>query len=66
MPKNERQTYRQELDRAIGNLDWALEHLRRMAVAYQEHHPEVSEVCELAAIGLVTTQELITALKAMI
>jgi hypothetical protein len=66
MPANVRQHYRQELDRAVGNLDWCLEHLRRMAVAYQEHHPEVTEVCELAAIGTITVQELVTALKAMI
>ena len=66
MPGNDRQTYRQELDRASGNLDWAMEHLLRMAVAYQEHHPEVTEVCELTAGGLLACQELMTALKAMI
>lgn len=66
MPGNDRQTYRQELDRAIGNLDWAMEHVRRMSVAYQEHHPEVSEVCELAGGGLMAVQELLTNLKAMI
>lgn len=66
MPANDRQTYRQELDRASGNIDWALEHLRRMAEAYREHHEEVTQVCELAGAGLFTIQDLIKRLKEMI
>ena len=66
MPGNDRQTYRQELDRAIGNLDWAMEHVRRMAVAYEEAHPEVTQVCELAAGGMMVIQDLLANLKAMI
>lgn len=66
MPKNDRQTYRQELDRANGNLDWAMEHLRRMAEAYRPHHEEVSEVCELAGAALLQVQGLLSNLKEMI
>jgi hypothetical protein len=66
MPKNDRQTYRQELDRAMGNLDWAMEHLRRMAETYKPHHEEVAEVCELAGAGLLMIQELMVKLKEMI
>lgn len=63
---NDRQTYKEELTRAEGNLDWAMTHIMRMAQAYQEHHPEVSEVCELAGAGLMGVQELLATLKKMI
>lgn len=66
MPANARQTYKQEMERAIGNLDWGIEHCRRIAEAYREHHEEVSEVCELAAMGMITVQELLRALEKMI
>lgn len=66
MPKNERQTYKQELERAIGNIDWAVEHLRRVAETYRPHHEEVSEVCEVACVGLVTAQEVMKALQSML
>ena len=66
MPRNDRHTYRDELNRAIGNIDWCMEHLRRMAEAYREHHEEVSETCELFAVGLYQIQEGIARLKEMI
>ena len=66
MPANARQTYKQELDRAINNLDWGIEHVRRMAIADEKDHEEVTQVCELAATGMMTCQELLNTLKRMI
>jgi len=48
--------YREELERAVTNLEMALTHLVRVGLAYSEPHPEitekVNEICEaLASIG---------------
>jgi hypothetical protein len=33
---------RQEMRRAIGNLEWALEHLARVIITYKDEHPEIA------------------------
>lgn len=44
MPRNTRQWAKQELDRAIGNLDWFKTHLDPIGATYLEHHPEISNM----------------------
>lgn len=66
MPKSDRQTYKRELDRAVGNIEGAMEHIMRIAIEFEEHHPEVTAVCELAGQGLLEVENLIKALNATI
>ena len=41
---------KQELKRSIGNIEWAIEHIARVALIYKDEHPEIAlpliEVCE--------------------
>lgn len=66
MPKSDRQTYKRELDRASENIDGALEHIMRIAVEFEQHHPEVSTALELAATVLVEGQNLLKQVNATI
>lgn len=45
--------YREELERAVDNLEMALTHIARVVTAYQEAHPEVSQVAESAGNAIV-------------
>lgn len=63
---NDRHGYRRELKRIIGNLDWALIHLQKVGEAYKEHHPEITEVCEVVAVGCMTIQETVRTLREQI
>ena len=50
VPRNtSRKLFKRELQRTIGNLDWALEHIGRFVVAYAEHHPDLA--AQAAGIG---------------
>jgi hypothetical protein len=51
--------YRQELMRAIDNLEWALTHIARVVEGYAEHHPEISERAREIGDIIVEVAELI-------
>lgn len=46
MPKNPRQHYKRELERACNNLDMYMAHCKLMQDAYKEHHPEIADVLQ--------------------
>jgi len=66
MPANVRQNMKQELQRAADNLDHSMEHLRRVAETYKEHHGEITETLEVATLGLLQIQEVIQKLRTTI
>ena len=51
--------YREEMERAIANLEMALTHLSRVVAAYQEAHPEVSDPIKACGDGIVAIAEVI-------
>ncbi len=51
--------YREELQRAIDNLEMALTHLARVVDAYKEAHPEISDKVLECGNGLVMIAEII-------
>lgn len=57
MPANERQTYKREIERAVGNLDKALRHIAPLEQLYRPDHADIADT--LAAIGaaLIAAQE---------
>jgi hypothetical protein len=59
MPASVRQTYKRELERAVGNIDSALAHLMRVIEAYKADYPHIAEPLELAATGLIEMQALV-------
>jgi len=66
MPANVRQKYKAKLDSAVNNLDNAIGHMAEIAEEFKEHHPEVTEVMELGAAGILQIQELIQTIRDMI
>lgn len=57
MPKNTRQHYKREIERAIGNIEWAIKHLSQVNEAYKEHHDHISNGAEMIMITLAHTQD---------
>lgn len=51
--------YREEMERAVSNLEMALTHLVRVGGAYSEAHPEVTEKINEVCEALVTIGEII-------
>ncbi len=51
--------YREELERAISNIEMALTHLVRVIEAYQGPHPEIAEQVLSAGEGLEMAGEII-------
>ena len=62
MPRNTREWAKQELVRAIGNLEWVKGHLDPIGATYLEHHPEVSNkvlnIIEMTDILISCVDEL--------
>ena len=50
---------KQELKRAIGNLEWALDHLARVIIVYKDEHIEVAAPLVDAATALEAVIEVI-------
>lgn len=52
--------YKEELNRAVDNLEMALTHLARLVEAYGPYHPEIAEQVRLIGNAIV---EIATAIK---
>ena len=63
MPKRNRMTYKRELDRAIGNIEWAIKHLYNVGDKYAEFHPEIALQTKLMSDALITIGEAISSLN---
>ena len=48
-----RKLYKRELDRIVGNMEWALTHLARFIEAYSEHHPDLAAQAGTIGEGVV-------------
>lgn len=55
--------YKEEMKRAIDNLEMALTHLARVVEAYQAPHPEISEKIRECGDGLVMIAEIIRSVE---
>ncbi len=51
--------YREELERAVDNLEMALTHLSRIIDAYKDAHPEIAQTVFMTGEGLVTAAEVL-------
>lgn len=59
MPRTTRETVKQDLDRAIGNIDNAKDKLGRWIELYSKNHPQVAASFHLSVELLTQVQELI-------
>jgi hypothetical protein len=48
-----------EIDRARGNLDWAVKHIDRIYRIYEEPHPEIAQLLEMAIKAIIVADELL-------
>jgi len=63
MPSKTRMTYKRELERANGNIDWAVEHVGRVAETYKEHHPDIAAKAMMIMQALETIKETVISLN---
>lgn len=57
MPRNTREWALRKLSMVNGNLDTAGEHLQEVKEKYDEHHPEISGMCE--QLQLILAQNIV-------
>ena len=48
-----RKLFKRELERIIGNMEWALTHLARFIEAYSEFHPDLSAQAVSIGEGII-------------
>lgn len=58
--------YKEELDRAIKNLEMSLTHLSRVIEAYSEAHPDIAAKVAECGEGIVTIAEVIASINEVI
>jgi len=63
MPKQTRWLIKQELDGAIGNLDWALDKVLRVAKPFEHVHDDWFDKFIKVAATIKVTQEIIKQLR---
>lgn len=56
----ERGYYREEMLRAVNNIEMALTHLTRLVIAYEKDHPDISNQIKQVCEGLVMCGEVVT------
>lgn len=62
MPKNTREWAHRKIASARGNVDWCGTHLEDVKQTYQDAHPEISEVLQLAQELLAHLDEMLVSL----
>ena len=63
MPKSTRDTAQRELDRSVGNIEWANTHILRTAQVYLERHPEIADPLITASDLLDEVVKLVKAVR---
>lgn len=63
MPKSTRHQMKRELERAIGNIEWAIKHLDKVHTTYETRHPRYAESTAAIITTLILAMDAISALE---
>ncbi len=63
MPSKTRDQVKQDLSRAIANIDAAKDKLGRWIEVYKEHHPDIAAGLHIAIEALDTTQDFVSKIE---